>query len=44
MIVCDNGRERSRDEFARLFEQAGFRAGRVVPLAGMSYVFEGIAQ
>jgi hypothetical protein len=44
MIVCDNGRERSRDEFARLMDRAGFRLQRVFPLAAPSFVFEGIAR
>lgn len=28
MVACDDGRERSRDDFARLFEASGFRLAR----------------
>lgn len=43
MTVADEGRERSRDEFERLFTAAGFRLARVFdnPLAA---VLEGIAK
>ena len=31
MIACDDGRERSVEDFAKLFEASGFRLGRVFP-------------
>ena len=42
MAVC-GGRERGIAEYARLFEHAGFRLGRVVRPAGPMSVVEGIA-
>jgi hypothetical protein len=42
MMVCSDGRERGRAEYARLLEASGFRAGRV--LAGPTVsVIEGVA-
>jgi hypothetical protein len=38
MIVCDGGRERSRDEYAALFESAGFRLTRVFPHPTLSVI------
>jgi O-methyltransferase len=43
MVVCGDGRERGRDEYARLLTDSGFRPGRVLPGPMMS-VLEGIAQ
>jgi SAM-dependent methyltransferase len=43
MMVCSEGRERSRDDFARLFAQAGFTLTRVLPTAGLMSIVEGIA-
>ena len=31
MLVCTGGRERTQEEFGRLFERSGFRLSRVVP-------------
>lgn len=42
MIACDEGRERSREEFAALLDATGFRLGRVWPTATDSLV-EGVA-
>jgi hypothetical protein len=42
MIVCSDGRERSREDFARLLGAAGFKLGRVFPYPTTS-VIEGIA-
>jgi O-methyltransferase domain/Dimerisation domain len=43
MVVCSGGRERSRAEYARLFEQTGLRLRRVVPTPGPMSIVEGIA-
>jgi SAM-dependent methyltransferase len=43
MVVCSGGRERSRAEFAQLFERTGFRLRRVVPAPGPMSVVEGLA-
>ena len=43
MVVCSGGRERSRAEYARLFDQAGLRLRRVVPTPGPMSIVEGIA-
>jgi hypothetical protein len=43
MVVCSGGRERSRAEYARLFEQTGLRLRRVVPTPGPMSVVEGSA-
>jgi SAM-dependent methyltransferase len=41
MLVCTGGRQRSEAEFRRLYEQAGFRLTRIVPLA-VAFVIEGM--
>jgi O-methyltransferase domain/Dimerisation domain len=43
MVVCSGGRERSRAEYAHLFDQTGLRLRRVVPTPGPMSVVEGIA-
>jgi hypothetical protein len=43
LVVCEGGRERSRSEFERLYEAAGFRLTRVVPAALLISVIEGVA-
>jgi hypothetical protein len=43
MTVCGEGRERSRADFARLFERAGFRLQRVLPTATLMSIVEGVA-
>ncbi len=43
MMVCSEGRERSRADFARLFERAGFALQRVVPTPTLMSVVEGVA-
>ena len=43
MMVCSEGRERSRADFARLFEVAGFKLCRVVPTSGLMSIVEGVA-
>jgi O-methyltransferase domain/Dimerisation domain len=43
MAICSGGRERSRAEYAHLFEEAGLRLQRVVPTPGPMSVVEGIA-
>jgi hypothetical protein len=43
MMVCNEGRERSRADFAKLFEAAGFQLRRVVPTATLMSIVEGIA-
>jgi hypothetical protein len=42
LMVCDDGRERSRAELAALLTASGFRPGRVLPSPTVS-VIEGIA-
>ncbi|WP_394845475.1 hypothetical protein LZC95_51645 [Pendulispora brunnea] len=42
MTVC-GGRQRSRDDFRNLFDAAGFRLSRVVKIAHLMSVVEGIA-
>ena len=42
MIACSDGRERSIDDFKRLFAESGFRFHRVFPGATTA-VIEGIA-
>jgi hypothetical protein len=42
MTVCSDGRERSREEYARLLEKSGFSLGRVYESPLIS-VIEGIA-
>src|SRR5205814_6961588 len=36
MVACQEGRERSREDFARLFEQSGFDLDEVRPLASIA--------
>lgn len=44
MVVCAGGRERSRDEYGRLFAQAGFRLERALPTAfPTTWIIEGLA-
>ena len=43
MMVCGEGRERSRADFERLFEAADFRLERVVQTPTLMNVVEGIA-
>jgi hypothetical protein len=43
MLVCNEGRERSRADFRALLERAGFRLGRVVPTPTLMSVVEGLA-
>lgn len=40
MLVVTTGKERTREEWEELVEQAGFRLERVVPTVGMSSVIE----
>lgn len=40
MLVSPGGLERTREEFAALFEQAGLRLARVVPTAGTHSIIE----
>jgi O-methyltransferase domain len=42
MMIHTGGRERTRAEFAELFQQAGFRLARVVPTRGPQAIFEGV--
>lgn len=42
MMVCDDGRERSLEEFRALLEATGFRLGRTWPTATDSLI-EGVA-
>ncbi len=43
MVVCDDGRERSREDFRALFEATGFTLGRVFESPTVS-VIEGVAR
>jgi hypothetical protein len=43
MVVCAGGRERSREELARLFAECGFRLERVIATASPMSVIEGVA-
>jgi hypothetical protein len=43
MVVCGEGRERSRADFERLFEASGFRLERVVQTPTLMNVVEGVA-
>ena len=43
MVICTGGRERSRAEYASLFEQSGLRLRRVVATPGPMSIVEGIA-
>jgi ubiquinone/menaquinone biosynthesis C-methylase UbiE len=42
MLVMTGGRERTEEEFRRLYEASGFRLTRVVPTASPSSVIEGV--
>jgi hypothetical protein len=42
MVVCEEGRERSREDFARLFQASGYQPGRVFESPTVS-VIEAIA-
>jgi hypothetical protein len=42
MVVCEDGKERSRADFVRLLEAAGFRAGRTWD-GKLTGIVEGIA-
>jgi hypothetical protein len=43
MMVCNEGRERGRADFERLFRRAGFELRRVVPTATLMSIVEGVA-
>jgi hypothetical protein len=43
MMVCNEGRERGRTDFARLFRDAGFELRRVLPTATLMSIVEGVA-
>jgi hypothetical protein len=43
MIVCSDGRERGRADYAKLFEASGFRSGRVLEAPTLVSILEGIA-
>jgi hypothetical protein len=43
MMVCNEGRERGRDDFARLFAHAGFELRQVMPTATLMSIVEGVA-
>jgi hypothetical protein len=43
MVVCDDGRERTREDYARLLDQSGFRLARVFEGAMVS-VIEGVVK
>jgi hypothetical protein len=40
MMLMEGGRERTADEFTMLFEQAGLRMTRQIPLAGSMHILE----
>jgi len=44
MLVMNGGRERTRDEFADLFDQSGFRLVSVTPTSTPLFVIEGAAE
>ncbi len=44
MLIFQDGRERSVEHYGRLFDAAGFRLGRVIPLPGCQSILEGIAR
>lgn len=44
MIVHTGGRERTEAEYARLFEQSGFRLSRIVPTRAAQSVIEAVPQ
>ena len=43
MMVCNEGRERSRADFARLLQLSGFQLSRVVPTPTLMSIVEGVA-
>lgn len=43
MVVCGEGRERSRADFERLFAASGFRLERIVATPTLMHVVEGVA-
>jgi len=43
MMVCNEGRQRSQADFARLFRGAGFELRRIVPTATPMSIVEGVA-
>jgi O-methyltransferase domain len=43
MLVLTGGRERTEKDFAKLFEQSGFRLSRVIPTACPLSIVEGVA-
>ena len=42
MLVVTGGRERTAEEYARLFEQAGFRLARVIATPSARSILEGL--
>jgi predicted O-methyltransferase YrrM len=44
MVVCGEGRERSRADFERLFAASGFRLERIIPTPTLTQIVEAIAQ
>jgi hypothetical protein len=42
MLVLNKGRERTEAEFRGLFEQAGLRLVRTIPLQSVRHIFEGV--
>jgi len=44
MLVMNGGRERTRDEFAALFDQSGFRLVSVTPTSTPLFVIEGVTE
>jgi hypothetical protein len=43
MMVCNEGRERGRADFERLFRGAGFELRRILPTATLMSIVEGVA-
>jgi hypothetical protein len=43
MMVCGEGRERSRADFKRLFEATGFRVERILTTSTGMGIIEGVA-
>jgi hypothetical protein len=44
MVVCGEGRERSRADIERLFAASGFRLERIIPTPTLTQIVEAIAQ
>jgi hypothetical protein len=42
MLVLANGRERRAEEYAALFQNAGYRLNRIVPTESPCFVIEAI--